>query len=281
MNVTKQITRLDAVVLLLSILLLWNFAAVGGSGRERARQAVCLANLKQLTSAWLSYAEGNDGRIVNGAAGMDRIWSNKREKAWVGQCWASNFAAGGQLPKETQNMRIGQGALWPHVQETRLYRCPSGYPDQMLTYAAVDAVNGLNSFNGRIGVSVGSSLSDVVGTRVGDTVLWLKKMSEIVSPPAAERMVFIDEGWSTPDSFAVNYHTEQWWDGPPVRHGDGTSVSFADGHCEDWQWRGEETILAGRARRFGYPPASLKPATPEDKDDLHRLQKAVWGRLGY
>ena len=244
MRVTRQFTRLDAVVLLLSILLLWNLAAVGGSGRERAKQAVCLANLKQLTSAWLSYAQANDGRIVNGAAGINRIWSDKREIAWVGQCWASNFAAGGQMAAAQQRISIQMGALWPYVRETRLYRCPDGHPGQMLTYAIVDSMNGL----ARPGTSE-SYGSGTKGIKVGDTVLWITNLAEIVAPGPAERMVFIDEGWVTPDSFGVHYRMEQWWDTPPVRHGDGTSVSFADGHCEPWQWQGEETILTGRARR--------------------------------
>ena len=47
------------------VLLLVNVAAIGTSGRERAKRVVCLANLKQLTSAWNLYADQNDGKIVN------------------------------------------------------------------------------------------------------------------------------------------------------------------------------------------------------------------------
>ena len=149
----------------------------------------------------------------------------------------------------------------------------------MLTYAIVDSMNGFA--RGRRTST--RAMQTAMGEQVGDTVLWVKNLAEITVPGPAERMVFIDQGWAVPDSFVVTLlPMEQWWDRPPVRHGDGTSVSFADGHCEHWRWQGEETILNGRAYEPGRPSSSpIKLATPEDKDDLHRLQKAVWGRLGY
>jgi prepilin-type processing-associated H-X9-DG protein len=66
----------------------------------------------------------------------------------------------------------------------------------------------------------------------------IKKRTEITNPAPAYRLVFLDEGYMTPDAFAVHYNQEQWWDDPPVRHGDGTSISFADGHSEHKKWKG-------------------------------------------
>jgi len=37
--------------------------------REQGKRAVCLGNLKQLSLSWITYADDNDDRIVNGAAG--------------------------------------------------------------------------------------------------------------------------------------------------------------------------------------------------------------------
>lgn len=51
-------------------------------------------------------------------------------------------------------------------------------------------------------------------------------------PDPMNRAVFIDEGWVTPDIFAIHYTQKEWWDEPPVRHDDGTNLSFADGHEE-------------------------------------------------
>jgi prepilin-type processing-associated H-X9-DG protein len=60
----------------------------------------------------------------------------------------------------------------------------------------------------------------------------------------------------------------------PVRHGDGTDFSFADGHSEYWKWGDQRTIEYGKMMP-GSDPA--QPGNP----DLHRTQQAVWGKLGY
>jgi hypothetical protein len=268
----------NAVFTIISgILLLGNLAAIGASGRERAKRAVCHANLRQLTLAWIAYADENDGKIVNGDAGMFWMGSGEREMPWIARCWGDPYNRDAPLPKETQNEGIRSGALWPYVGETRLYRCPEGHPRQMLSYNIVDSMNG----RARAGTSEGGFGLSARGVKVGDTVLWIKKLAEIVSPGPAERMVFIDQGWAWPSSFAVYYTKLAWWDMPPVRHWDGTSVSFADGHCGHWKWLGQETILTGRGRGLDQLPGPYLLPSPEDKEDVRRLQIAVWGRLGY
>jgi hypothetical protein len=265
------------VILLVSLLMLLNLAVVGESGRGRAKQAVCQANLRQLTSAWLAYAGDNDGRLVSGQAGITMSGKDGVTKPWVGKCWDS-YTTDVQLPQEIQRREIQRGALWPYVEEVRLYSCPDGQPGQMQTCLIVDSMNGLP----RTGTFAGGFLSpEAKGVKIGDTVLWIKNLVEIVSPGPAQRMVFIDQGWALPGSHSVHYSTEAWWTPPPVRHWDGTSVTFADGHAEHWRWQGKETILNGRGRGPSQFSATYTLSTPEDREDLHRTQIAVWGRLGY
>jgi prepilin-type processing-associated H-X9-DG protein len=275
----KRFTKPDVVALVLCVLFLaCSLGPVGSAGRERAKRAVCLANLGQLTRAWLNYAVDHNGKIVNGDAGFGRAKGELSEAPWVERCWPGDYMSGGQLPPEIQAEQISRGALWPYVEEVRLYRCPSGYPGEMLTYSAVDAANGRH----RSGtyVSRGHYIDDV-GERVGDTVLWLKRLDEIITPGPAERMVFIDEGWVAPDSFAVHYLVGTWWDDPPLRHAGGTNVSFADAHAEHWQWRGQDTVELGKGRAYGHPGAHMAPETWAGVEDLCRVQRGVWGRLGY
>jgi prepilin-type N-terminal cleavage/methylation domain-containing protein len=55
------------------------------AGKEQGARATCLNNLKQLTTAWIMYADANDDKIVNGAAGYpNRPWGY--ENPWVGRC---------------------------------------------------------------------------------------------------------------------------------------------------------------------------------------------------
>jgi prepilin-type processing-associated H-X9-DG protein len=294
MRVTRQFTRRDAIVLLISIALLWNLALVGTPGRERAKRAVCLANLRQLMSAWIAYADDNDGKIVNGAGGFHYVGSGGMtndgtvgvivERAWVGKGWGDNWNTDSVVTGVTEagkKKAIHEGALWPLVGNERCYKCPVGRPYEWVNYSIVDAMNGLNASNARTGVSTGSNHVTAVGTRVGETVLWIKNTSEIVSPPAAERMVFIDEGAVTPDSFGVPYQgAGVWWDDPPARHNDGTTVSWADGHATYLRWQAAETIEFGRRAANRYY-GGFRPVTEEGIRDLEDFRRAVWGRLSY
>jgi len=116
------------------------------------------------------------------------------------------------------------------------------------------------------------------GVRVGKTVLMVKRRSQIVSPAPAFRIVFLDEGRISPDSYAAYYLSAQWWDPPFVRHGDGTNVAFADGHSEYWKYTAKETIEAGKQAN---PPYNFVPSTDEGLADLRQIQEAIWGKVGY
>lgn len=253
-------------------------------------RAVCHHNLKTLTLTWIMYADENDGKIVNGAGGFHYFASGGQtddgsqpgivERAWVGKGWGDNWNTGDpayQVSEYQQKKAIREGALWPVANDEDVYKCPTGTRGEFVTYAVVDAMNGLH----RAGTYVGSGNNHVtdVGARHGRTVLWIKRRSEITYPTAANRMVFIDEGWMTPDSFAVNYQPGSWWDDPPVRHGDGTTVSFADGHSAHLKWKAAETIKWGREHQGVYGGGGFMPSTTDGIKDLDDFRRAVWGKI--
>ena len=254
--------------------------------KEQGKRAVCLGNLKQLALCWIMYADENDDKLVNGeadngnndgqcimpAASHDR---HPRELWWTGDDIA-DFWAGTSLDQKVQEMAIRAGALFPYCKDERLYRCPTGMRGEMRTYTITDAMNGLR----RPGTFTGN-----VGARNGRTVLWVKRRTEISVPGPARRIVFLDEGRITPDSYATHYQSEQWWDPPFVRHGDGTNVSFADGHADYWKYMGMKTLETGKQAAVpGLDAHSLhqmQPVSDDDYQDLYKMQKAVWGKLGY
>lgn len=52
--------------------------------REQGKRATCLSNLKQLTVAWILYADENDDKIVNGDSGeFLNHAQHKNELQWV------------------------------------------------------------------------------------------------------------------------------------------------------------------------------------------------------
>ena len=250
--------------------------------KEQGKRAACLANLKQLALAWSMYADENDDRLVNGEAygggdGQAPVGTgfHAGEQYWTGDD-VGDFWAGINLAQTVQERAIRAGALWPYCKNENLYRCPTGNRGEMRTYTITDAMNGLR----RDGTFSGN-----VGARNGRTVLWVKKRAEISVPGPAQRIVFLDEGRITPDSYATHYLNERWWDPPFVRHGDGTNVSFADGHADYWKFMGSKTLTTGKLAAVPGRTATdlhqMQPVSEEDYQDLYRMQKAVWGKLGY
>ena len=229
--------------------------------REQGKRAVCLSNLKQLTLAWILYADENDGKLVNGAAGFSDTttsWGNHaNELAWID---VRDFRAGW----DAQIQQIKDGALWPYLKNVDMYRCPTGRRGEAVTYSIMFSMNAVNH----------PWVQGVPGAHV-------KNMSEIRNPPTAYRLVFIDEGYMTSDAYAVYYHQEVWFDSPPVRHGDGTTLSFADGHVDHWKWKGTDTIKHAREEENTGPQVGWKPQTIAGFRDLYMMQKGCWGKLGY
>jgi len=57
--------------------------------REQGKRSTCLSNLKQLTLAWIMYADENDDNLVNGDTGEYSIHQN--ETPWVLADWRSGM----------------------------------------------------------------------------------------------------------------------------------------------------------------------------------------------
>ena len=230
------------------------------STREQGKRAACLSNVKQLGLAWVLYADDNDNKIVNGCTGKGgESPIPNDENGWVH--WAGYSD---QTTEADQIKAIKEGALFRYCNNEKAYRCPTGLRGEMRTYSIVDSMNGWPSSGPRV-----------------------KNRMELTRP--GERVVFLDEGWVTFASWSVPYDREAWWgsvvtvpgilnnrhnDPPPVRHGNGTNFSFADGRSEYWKWKDRRTISYGKLEVGSGPD---QPGNP----DLHRVQKAVWGKLGY
>jgi prepilin-type processing-associated H-X9-DG protein len=238
------------------VFMLLTMGAFDGRGRAHAKKMVCLTNVRQLAHAWLLFANDHDDKLVNGAVGYSNAkfsWGDHTDElAWVDSI-SSN--------PEGDIRGIRDGALWPYLKDHNIYRCPVALRNEMLTYAIMFSMNAVCH----------TEVQRVPGAHV-------KKLTEIQNPE--QRLVFIDEGKITPDAFAVRYGLEQWWDGPPIRHSDGTTVSFADGHSEHWKWKGVDTVRYGWETENSGSRQRI-PETEPGFQDLYRMQKGCWGGLGY
>jgi prepilin-type N-terminal cleavage/methylation domain-containing protein/prepilin-type processing-associated H-X9-DG protein len=243
-----------AIIAILMAILMPALARV----REQGKRAACMGQLKQLTLAWIMYADENDGKLVNGATGFSNqnmSWGDHRnELAWV-DGFSRNW--------DDQIDAIQDGALYPYLKNEDIYRCPTGRRGEALTYSIMFSMNAVNH----------PWSQGIQGAHV-------KKMSEIM-PNTAMRLVFIDEGYMTSDAYAVYIHQESWFDSPPVRHGDGTTLSFADGHADHWKWKGTDTIKHARDEEQTGPQVGWRPTTDDGFQDLYRMQRGCWGQLDY
>jgi len=263
------------------VLVFTNVQLIGSGARARAKRQVCLSNLRTLTAAWHIYADDNAGKIVNGAPRAPggpclgcsyncaaRLpspgsWDydlHQNELPWVGVGWGSMDIS---APECCQKCAIDTGLLWKYLKEYDIYSCPAGMQGEWVTYAVIDSMNGQYYHRGYDSTLLKS--------------LVVKSKNQIVKP--AKRVVFIDEGRQTPDSFAVFYDRPEWFDTPPIRHGKGTTASYADGHSEYWKWKGHATLTCGEEGGCRCPLPW--DSSCEDFQDLYRMQISCWGRIGY
>ena len=286
MNKQKAFTLIELLVVIAIIAILMAILMPAlNRVKEQGKRAACLGNMKQLALTWIMYADDNDDKIVNGeaygsgdgTAPTPTSGHHAREQWWTGDD-IGDFWLGVSLPELLQKKAIRAGALFSYCKDENLYRCPTGVRGEMRTYTITDAMNGLYRAGTR-------NDSGNTGVRVGRTVLWVKRRTEITSPGPAFRIVFLDEGRITPDSYATHYQNETWWDPPFVRHGDGTNVSYADGHADYWKFKGMKTLETGKLAAVSgldaNPLHQMQPESEDDYQDLYKMQKAVWGKLGY
>ena len=200
---------------------------------------------KQLGLAWVLYADDNGGKIVNSDVSYT---GNPPVNTW----WVHWPDDGHESTIEEWEIAIRKGQLWPYTKSIKLYKCPNAAKQRRLTYTIVDSMNGY------------------CGWDEYTPELKIRNINQIRRP--VERMVFLGEDPVSPGTWGVLYSEEGWWDPPPKLHSNGTTFGFADGHSEYWKWadpRTPKTEWTGSA--------VIQPGNT----DLHRVQKAVWGKLGY
>ena len=248
MRERKGFTLIELLVVIAIIaLLMAMLLPVLERAREQGKRVMCLNNLRQLMIAWNLYADDNDDKIVNGNTSTD--------------CWV--YWPGHGATEEERIQGIKDGLIFQYCPNVKLYRCPTGLFGEVVTYAVVDAMNGYDAIPGAAGKI-------------------LKTRMEIRRP--SDRAVFLDEGRLSPASWTIWYDDERWWDQITARHGDGTNFSFADGRAEYWKWEDQRTIEIAEWDYDDWQNTGrhdLNISRTLGNPDLHNVQKAVWGELGY
>jgi len=295
-----------AVIVVLVAVLLPSLARA----REAGRRSVCMGNLRQIQIAWQLYADDNKGYIVNGQAyNHSNIWPYPVITSFNYNGWPWLGIITGGLPQTAAGCEaiMRKCALASYVGNVRVYLCPARYRHGSRRALGL---NWLGSYG--IGASMNCFILEEwrdndremrAKYQIGRTVLFVRKLSNLIYPGPASRMVFMDQGYGwygSADFVNVSLGGVSYGGGfagytgwaAPIHHNNGTCMSFADGHSEYWRWKDSKVLGWARYWRDTFilgsyiPGPSSDPIVsgsssapfPEPNNlDYSRLHTAIWG----
>jgi len=173
--------------------------------RDAATRTQCLSNLRQLTYAWIAYAQENKGYIVDP--------NTVNDATWVG-------TAGNTDTEQS----VREGALFKYIPDTRIYFCPADTWERLRSYSINDYLNGYWPTYQHIKKTGQLTNSTEVMTFIEE---------------------YDDRGYNIGSFAIDPYPGWAWVDVIAVWHKRGTCMSFADGHAEYWYWDDPRTIKLG------------------------------------
>ena len=189
--------------------------------KVKAQGIYCMSNQKQLTLAWIMYADDNQDRVPPNVSG------SSSRGGWV-DGWL-DFNVGNT--DNTNTVFLKNAKLGPYTKNVAIYKCPADI------YLAVLRGGGLPRARS---VSMNAYID---GTRDAtsptDGYYNYHKLAEIKNPSPAKVWVFVDEHPdSINDGWLVNGQPAGlgWTDLPASYHNGACGLGFADGHSEIKKW---------------------------------------------
>jgi prepilin-type N-terminal cleavage/methylation domain-containing protein len=235
-----------AIIAILAAMLLPALARAKAQGLSTN----CLANLKQLQLAWLSYNNDNKGKLVSNAVGAVDS-DGTQGVAWV---YGDMTTASDEL----NVTNIIKGLLYPYTANFKIYQCPA--ETKTFTYGSQTGPMVRNySISGQM-----NGQDNLGGGETENYSPYNVKETDIVHPVPSRAMVFIHENENTIDDgyFAIQVITRIWQNVPGILHLSGDNLSFADGHAEHWKWFEPRTLALGNlspAAAQSGPNNALRP----------------------
>jgi prepilin-type N-terminal cleavage/methylation domain-containing protein/prepilin-type processing-associated H-X9-DG protein len=213
--------------------------------REQARAIGCLANQRSLASAYIMYADENDGSVCGGFASHTKT---NGIPAWVmppldysgSGAIVGMGGAGQDVTLEQRLNGLREGALYPYLRETDVYHCPGdNRKNQGTSLGNTPAYQIFRSY----------ALPDYMRATADTDAKKLFNFKE-----QATKMLFIEDIY---DGSAGNFSHDGWsyvpydgslWDPLGIFHSDACTFSFMDGHAERKKWADKRTIIYCRSR---------------------------------
>ena len=257
-----------AVIAILASILLPTLAR----SKAQAQGILCLNNEKQLTLAWVMYADDHDGKLAYnlGATGASIASAGGTPSLPMSVNWANNLLDWTTTQTDNTNAALMvETGLGPYVDKAaEVYRCPS---DHVLSsrqrnagWSARVRSYSMNAMIGDAGI-----LSKSGHNIYNPDYIQFFRLTSIPQP--SDIFVFVDEH---PDSIHDGYflnraYSLQWIHLPASYHGGGACFSFSDGHSETHRWHSGTTTPPPLPGAAGLPkslPTSPQTAAAELAD---------------
>jgi prepilin-type N-terminal cleavage/methylation domain-containing protein len=220
-----------------------------GKAKIKAQRTTCLSNLRQLSAAWMLYADDNHGFLAE-------CYPLNNPDVWVqGDMTMADEAGNADL--------IRAGKLFIYNQSIGIYHCPA---DQGVTIDT-KVVPTVRSYSMNCFMGGRDPRSGVIPSTARNFVQYYTKDSDIPEPSQLWVMLDEDER-SINDAFFVTDPTAQVWiDFPAMsmhRHDWSYTLNFGDGHCAVWR------LSDGRKKQ-----ASIARTEQPGNADLAQLARAT------
>jgi type II secretory pathway pseudopilin PulG len=206
--------------------------------KARAHGIHCVNNMKQMSLAWMLYADDNDSKVApnpDGAADKSNYGRTAAYPAWVAG-WLGG--ANSNAPENTDtDLLVGEkyagfGSLGTYTKSPGIYRCLSDKSGRVRSI----------SMNGYVGPTTASGISGGVLTSGNEFYLKTSSFNKLKPTDAVvfldERPESINDGWFWGPKNQYNVQ-----DLPAVYHGNNSSsFGYADGHADLHRWRSSRFI---------------------------------------
>lgn len=248
MKMKKGFTLIELLVVIAIIALLLAIVMPSlKTAKELAASIICMSNQKQLSYAWILYAEDNDSKFCDAATRIGPGGNGKLDSThW---CWVAHPQdENGNERSETLDDKyrgFRRGALGKYLSNPKVYHCPAD--KRYLTRNSSGQMMGYRSY------SIGTVYSQRDNPSGGQGKYVIEKTSEIKNPSA--KFVFLEEteGAQDPDAagifpwnnntWDVNIEAQKWGDPLAANHNGSSTFGFADAHAEKRKWTQKWTIL--------------------------------------
>jgi prepilin-type N-terminal cleavage/methylation domain-containing protein/prepilin-type processing-associated H-X9-DG protein len=189
-----------------------------GRAREQANRTKCASNMRQLMTGYIAYSLENKGWMVYGASGNPNTqdkFNNPRgidgegNKPWL-------------YPDNTSIDAVKDGALYPYINATGVYRCPADTSLNNRSYSISALFNGEWGYASRLPRAL--RMNQI--RRTTDVIVFVEEFDP--------RGYLINSFWIEPTG-------DRFVDALAFWHKQGGNFAYADGHVAWYQYVDQRT----------------------------------------